>query len=58
MSELDHYLKSPWVKDVEDPLQWWFNNRGSYPHLQRMARDFLTIPGEFFIFSRFIDLSI
>ena len=47
MSELDHYLKSPQVKDIEDPLQWWFNNCGSYPPLQHMARDFLTIPSEF-----------
>ena len=56
MSELDHYLKSPWVKDVENPLQWWFNNHGSFPRLQCMARDFLTIPGKFFIHSRFISI--
>ena len=48
MTELDHYLKSARVKDVSDPLKWWFDNRGSYPRLSRMARDFLTIPGKFF----------
>ena len=48
MTELDHYLKSARVKDVNDPLQWWHDNRGSYPRLSRMARDFLTIPGESF----------
>ena len=48
MMELDHYLKSPWIKDVKDPLQWWFDNCGSYPHLSCMARDFLMIPGVFF----------
>ena len=47
MSELDHYLKSPRVKGVTEPLQWWFDNRGSYPRLSRMAQDFLIIPGEF-----------
>ena len=50
MTELDHYLKSPQVKDVTEPLQWWFDNQRSYPHLSRMAWDFLTIPGEFFLF--------
>lgn len=50
LTELDHYLMSGRVKDVKDPLQWWFDNRGSYPRLSRMARDFLTIPGEFFSF--------
>ena len=50
MMELDHYLKSGQIKDVKDPLQWWFDNRGSYPRLSRMARDFLTIPGEFLYF--------
>ena len=50
MTELDHYLKSARIKDIKDPLQWWFDNRGSYPRLSRMARDFLTIPGEFFFF--------
>ena len=51
MNELDHYLGSARVKDIKDPLKWWFDNRGSYPRLSHMARDFLTIPGEFFYIS-------
>ena len=34
--------------EVKDPLKWWSDNRGSFPCLSRMARDFLTIPSEFF----------
>lgn len=33
MTELDQYLKSPRVKDVTDPRQWWIANRASYPRL-------------------------
>ena len=49
MMKLDHYLKSAHVKNVKDPLKWWFENHGTYPRLSRMARDFLTIPGEFLL---------
>jgi hypothetical protein len=45
MSELDRYLATGRIKDVKDPLAWWYENRGSYPRLWRMARDYLTIPG-------------
>jgi hypothetical protein len=48
MTELDRYLKTPRVKKLKDPLQWWIDNIASYPRLSRMARDFLVIPGEFF----------
>jgi len=47
LSELDRYLSTPRIKDVEDPLGWWYGNRGTYPRLWRMARDYLTIPGTF-----------
>jgi hypothetical protein len=47
ISELDRYLQTKVVKDVEAPLAWWYENRGSYPRLWRMARDYLTIPGEY-----------
>lgn len=50
ITELDNYLKSPRVKNVKDPLNWWYENRGLYPRLSRMARDFLMIPGKFFLF--------
>jgi hAT family C-terminal dimerisation region len=49
MTELDHYIKSPRIKDVDDPHQWWIDNHRSYPRLSRMAKDFLTIPGAFII---------
>jgi hAT family C-terminal dimerisation region len=48
MTELDRYFKSARVKDVVDPLQWWIDNKGFYPRLSRMAKDFLLIPGEFY----------
>ena len=52
MTELDCYLESARVKDIKDPLQWWMDNRVSYPRLSQMARDFLIIPGEFSSYSR------
>ena len=55
MTELDQYLKSPRIKDVKDPLKWWYENRGLYPRLSRMARDFLMIPGDFFfVFTAYV----
>jgi len=39
-SELDRYLSTPRIKDVKDPLDWWYGNRGTYPRLWRMARDY------------------
>ena len=44
-NKLDCYLKAPHAKKVNNPLQWWYINQGTYPHLWRMARDYLTIPG-------------
>ena len=44
LTELKHYLKSAQVKNVKDPLKWWIMNCASYPHLSRMAIDFLVIP--------------
>ena len=50
ITELDNYLKSPRVKNIKDPLNWWYENRGLYPRLSRMARDFLMIPGKFYFY--------
>lgn len=47
-SELDEYLRKP-VENVKDPLKWWIANRHVYPNLYRMALDFLSIPGMFFL---------
>jgi hypothetical protein len=44
--ELDKYLSTD-VEQVSDVLAWWHEHRAMYPHLSRMALDYLTIPGEF-----------
>jgi len=41
--EVDDYLRAP-VEAVIEPLRWWTNNRFVYPHLHRMALDYLSIP--------------
>jgi len=43
-SELDRYLGSD-VKNIIDALQWWNGHCKAYPHLSRIALDYLTIPG-------------
>jgi hypothetical protein len=45
INEVDRYLSTRRIKDVSDPLRWWVENRGAYPCLSRMAKDYLTIPG-------------
>jgi hypothetical protein len=44
--ELDRYLASD-VEYVADPISWWHNHCDIYPHLSRMALDYLSIPGTF-----------
>ena len=44
-NELDLYLSTGQIKTITDPLQWWIENRDTYPHLWQMARDYLSIPG-------------
>lgn len=48
-SELDQYLSTD-VVYVADPIAWWHERRALYPQLSRMALDFLTIPGMYFVF--------
>ena len=43
--ELHRYLAAD-VEDVKDGLMWWYERRMSFPCLSRMARDYLSIPGE------------
>jgi hypothetical protein len=42
--ELTAYLSSD-PEYVDDVLGWWYEKRSMYPHLSRMALDYLTIPG-------------
>ena len=42
-SEIDMYLEE--VVDIDiDPLQWWSTNEHRFPHVARMARQFLGCP--------------
>ena len=45
LDKLQHYLASD-VEDVTDALKWWYERCGSFPCLSRMARNYLSIPGE------------
>ena len=47
--ELDTYLSTPWELDVKDGLRLWHERKHLYPHLYRMALDYLLIPGYFFL---------
>lgn len=47
-SEAERYLSQP-TEYTADPLGWWHERRATYPRLSRMALNFLTIPGEFYI---------
>ncbi len=44
VDELTLYL-STGPENVTNALQWWHGKRKTYPHLSRMALDYLTIPG-------------
>jgi len=49
--ELQRYLAAD-VEDVTDGLIWWYERRAMFPRLSHMARNYLSIPGEFFFFLR------
>ena len=49
--KLDRYISSGRIKGVKDPIRWWHENQASYPRLSRMAKDYLTIPGQYSLFS-------
>ena len=46
--EITLYLRED-IVDVQNPIKWWCGKRDSYPQLSRMALDYLTIPGNYFI---------
>lgn len=50
--ELTAFLRTD-PEYVEDVIAWWISKRAIYPHLSRMALDYLTIPGECFVFISF-----
>ena len=46
--ELDAYLADPDVVGggtTKEIVAWWYERRGVYPRLHRMALDYFTIPG-------------
>jgi hAT family C-terminal dimerisation region len=48
VDELARYLASP-TEATEDPLLWWTEKRMVYPRLARMALNYLSIPGQFYL---------
>jgi hypothetical protein len=46
--DLDRFLSTD-PEDVTDALLWWYEHKHVYPHLYRMALDYLSIPGKFSI---------
>ena len=48
IDKINWYLIAGQIKHVANPLQWWVENKGTYPHLWQMARDYLTILGTLF----------
>ena len=42
--ELEDYMSSKTVRDVEDPQAWWQSHRKTYPQLSVMALDIMAIP--------------
>jgi len=43
--ELQRYLSVD-PEDVKDGVMWWHERCAMFPQLSRMARDYLSIPGE------------
>jgi hypothetical protein len=46
MDELRLFLNME-PENVTNAVQWWYENRTTYPRLYRMALDYLTIPGKY-----------
>jgi hAT family C-terminal dimerisation region len=48
--ELDTYLSTDpeqvGSNSSKEVVAWWYERRGVYPRLHRMALDYLTIPGK------------
>ncbi len=48
--ELQRYLTAD-IEDVKDALMWWHERCQIFPWLSHMACDYLSIPGEYLVFS-------
>ncbi|OQR82422.1 hypothetical protein ACHHYP_16071 [Achlya hypogyna] len=44
-SEIDRFLLEPTQDLSMDVVEWWKLYGGKYPHLRRVALDYLPIPG-------------
>ena len=42
--ELTLYLSTPYIDRKANPLNWWKLNKGQFPILSQLARDYLAIP--------------
>ena len=42
--ELALYLSAPYIDRKANPLNWWKLNKGQFPILSQLARDYLAIP--------------
>ena len=52
VDEIKHYLSIETEETKVDAIEWWIARWRSFPHLSRMALDYLTIPGEYNSFIR------
>jgi len=44
LDELQVYLSLPTVDETVNSLEWWKSNMNQFPHLSKMANDYLSIP--------------
>ena len=42
--ECDQHLSIPAVSARSDPLVWWQQNENTFPHIAKMARQYLGVP--------------
>jgi hypothetical protein len=50
VDEFEEYLKLLQEDfDLCDPIQWWAGRRAQFPNLSQLARDVLSIPGEYLL---------
>jgi hypothetical protein len=42
--EVSRYVKLRDIRVKDDPMEWWLNNKSSFPTLAQLARKYLSIP--------------